>query len=94
MITVGMNYQVRDGKQAIFENAFNKVLTAMQGMPGHAQSFLYRDVNHPLSYLIVSEWSDRQAFEAFVASDTFRNVVTWGKEQILTARPKHEIYEK
>ncbi|HEY3243023.1 MAG TPA: antibiotic biosynthesis monooxygenase [Phycisphaerae bacterium] len=94
MITVGMNYQVRDGKQSVFENAFNKVLHAMQGMPGHMQSFLYRDVNDPLSYLIVSEWNDRQAFDAFIASDAFRNVANWGKEQILTARPKHEIYEK
>ncbi len=94
MITVGMNYQVREGKQAVFENAFNKVLNAMNGMPGHDKSFLYRDVNNPLSYLIISDWSDRKAFDAFIASDAFRSVANWGKEEILTGRPKHEVYER
>lgn len=93
MITVGMNYKVLEGKNHLFESVFNKVLGVMQDIKGHAQSFLYRDVNDSQSYLIVSEWSDRTAFDAFVASERFRNVVNWGKEEVLAARPKHEIYE-
>jgi heme-degrading monooxygenase HmoA len=53
---------------------------------------MYRDINDALSYLIVSQWSDKGAFDAFIASDTFKNVANWGKEQILSARPKHEVY--
>jgi heme-degrading monooxygenase HmoA len=94
MITVGMNYKVLAGKETIFENAFRGVLKAMAGVQGHQVSHLYRDVDEPRSYLIVSEWESRGTFDAFVASDTFKKVVSWGKEQILAERPRHEIYEK
>ncbi len=92
MITVGMNYDVLDGKQALFESVFEKVLSVMNGMPGHTQSRLYREVHSTTRYLIISEWSDRGAFDAFIQSDRFRGVTNWGKEQVLAARPRHEIY--
>ncbi len=94
MITVGMDYRVLAGKEHTFENAFRGVLKAMADMPGHTGSRLYRDVQDERSYLIVSEWSDRDAFEAFVGSEKFRQVTDWGKEQILAARPVHTVYEK
>ena len=92
MITVGMNYQVIEGKQQQFEKVFAKVLEVMQAMKGHGESHLYRDVAKANSYLIISEWTDETAFDAFTRSDRFRTVVDWGKEQILAGRPKHEIY--
>ena len=92
MITVGMNYEILEGKEALFEKAFQSVLQVMQGMPGHQHSFLYTDVHKPGSYLILSEWSDRTAFDAFIRSERFAKVVTWGKEQILASRPRHQIY--
>ncbi len=93
MITVGMNYEIIEGKQEEFEAVFAKVLQLMQDMDGHRESNLYRHVIRPNSYLIVSEWTDRDAFEDFTRSDRFRNVVDWGKKQILASRPRHEIYE-
>jgi heme-degrading monooxygenase HmoA len=45
-------------------------------------------------YLIVSDWADRGAFDAFIGSEAFRSVANWGKEQILAGRPTHEIYER
>jgi heme-degrading monooxygenase HmoA len=93
MITVGMNYEIIEGKQQEFEAVFAKVLQVMQDMDGHRESNLYRHVTRPNSYLIVSEWTDRSAFEDFTRSDRFRNVVDWGKKQILASRPHHEIYE-
>ncbi len=93
MITVGMNYEVLEGKEEVFEKAFNNVLGVMEEMAGHAESHLYKDVNAPRSYLIVSEWNDRTAFESFIRSEQFAKVTNWGKEQILAGRPKHEIYE-
>ena len=93
MITVGMNYEILEGKEEIFEKAFANVLKAMKEMKGHERSFLFRDVHKKNSYLIISEWSNRGTFDAFVQSDRFANVVTWGKEQILASRPRHQIYE-
>ena len=92
MVTIGMNYEVLPGKEETFENAFNKVVQAMRGIAGHGDTHMYREINDPRQYLIVSQWNDKGAFDAFIASDTFRNVANWGKEQILAGRPKHEVY--
>ena len=92
MITVGMNYRVLPGKGEVFEKAFDAVLKAMRDMEGHEESHLYRDVHDPQSYLIHSEWTSEEAFNAFIRSDKFAKVVTWGKEQVLEGRPQHQIY--
>jgi heme-degrading monooxygenase HmoA len=93
MITVGMNYLVLPGKEETFEVAFRGVLKAMEAQPGHTESHLWRDTDHPQSYLITSEWSDRAAFDGFIRSEQFRKIANWGKEQILAGRPHHQIYE-
>lgn len=92
MITVGMNYKVIPGKDEQFTSVFAKVLTIMGEMAGHGETHLYRDVFSEHDYLIVSEWSDESAFDAFIASERFKNVTDWGKSNVLTGRPKHEIY--
>ncbi len=92
MITVGMNYDVIEGKQGEFEKVFAKVHDIMKQMEGHGESHLFLEVGTPSSYLIISEWSDETAFDAFISSEQFKSVVDWGKAQILSARPKHEIY--
>lgn len=94
MITVGMNYVVLANKEKLFEDVSKAVLDLVKDMPGHSRSDLYRDVFDPQRYLIISDWSDRAAFDAFVASDKFRQVTSWGKEQVLAGRPSHEFYEK
>lgn len=94
MITVGMNYQVLPGKEQAFEQVFQAVLAKMQEMDGHSESHLYKDAFDSQRYLIVSDWSDRAAFDGFIGSEQFRSVADWGKEQILAGRPTHEYYEK
>ena len=93
MVTIGMNYMMLPGKGKIFEDMFGKVLIVMKEMEGHSKSFLYCDVNNKQSYLIVSEWNSEDAFDAFIASEKFKNVVDWGKENILAARPSHQVYK-
>jgi heme-degrading monooxygenase HmoA len=93
MVTIGMNYKVLPGKEETFESAFRKVIHAMRGITGHTQSKMFRDIDDAQSYVILSEWSDRGAFDAFIASETFRNVANWGKENILAGRPAHTYYE-
>ncbi|MEK6644904.1 MAG: antibiotic biosynthesis monooxygenase family protein [Planctomycetota bacterium] len=93
MVTIGMNYKVLPGKEENFETAFRAVIHAMRGITGHTQSKMFRDIDDAMSYVILSEWSDRGAFDAFIASETFRNVANWGKENILAGRPAHTYYE-
>jgi len=94
MITVGMYYDVRPGKEREFEAMFEKVIEALAGQPGHKESFLYQRVKKPNSYAILSEWDDQQAFTAFITSETFRSVANWGKAEILETRPRHKVYGK
>ncbi len=93
MITVGMNYHVIAGKQQDFEDKFAAVIGALNAAPGHTSSILWKDVADNASYLITSEWSDEEAFKAFISSTAFREVTNWGKEQILSGRPQHKVYK-
>lgn len=92
MITVGMNYEVRPGKESTFEEGFRKVLGVMAGTEGHVRSRLYRDIDAPGSYLIHSEWKDKESFSAFIRSQAFADVTRWGSMEILAGRPSHKVY--
>lgn len=92
MVTIGMNYKVIPGKEPVFERAFLQVLSALKEAPGHTESHLYKDIEAPNSFLIVSEWNSKEAFDSFIRSEAFAKVTTWGKEQILMGRPKHQVY--
>ncbi len=93
MVTVGMNYRVLPGKQQEFEQKFAAVLEALKAAPGHTASHLWRDVADDASYLITSEWSDEQAFASFIQSQAFKDVTSWGREEILADRPRHKVYK-
>ncbi|WP_417387889.1 antibiotic biosynthesis monooxygenase family protein [Gimesia sp.] len=93
MITVGMNYHVISGKQELFEEKFASVLAALNTAEGHDNSHLWKDVADDASYMITSEWSDEQAFKDFIQSEAFHAVTNWGKEEILSDRPRHKIYK-
>lgn len=92
MVTVGMNYEVLAGKESAFESVFDSVLGLMKSLPGHEETQLFRAVASPQSYLIVSRWRDRGAFDAFIKSPQFLKVTEWGKSQVLAGRPRHEVY--
>lgn len=92
MITIGMNYDVIPGKEGEFESAVQGVMNALNKATGHARSLLYRDCAQDNSYLIMSEWTDETAFHAFVGSEAFHNVASWGTNNILSDRPRHQLY--
>jgi heme-degrading monooxygenase HmoA len=92
MITVGMNYEVREGKEHPFEKKFLQVIKVMAATPGHRTTGLYRDVFQTHKYLIVSDWETKEAFDAFIASDVFKSTTDWGTEHILAGRPRHQVY--
>jgi heme-degrading monooxygenase HmoA len=92
MTTIGMNYQVLAGKEKEFEHAFLAVLQKLQGVAGHVDSKLYQDVASQGSYLIFSQWQSKSDFDAFVKSEAFAKVTSWGKAEILRGRPLHTVY--
>ncbi len=104
MVTIGMNYFVRDGKEEVFEAACAKVIDLMTEIDGHDESDIYRRVDARVNsrlnergnpvYLVVSRWANEQAFQAFVSSDAFKKVTDWGKLNILTGPPKHTTYHE
>lgn len=94
MVTIGLYYDVIAGKGKDFEGKFKAVVDAMQGMPGHKLSYLYHKVDDADSYLIVSEWDDQETFLAFIRSDAFKSVTTWGRENVLRGPPRHKIYPR
>ena len=88
-----MNYYVLPGKEQVFEDACKNVVETMNGIDGHDESHFYREVtSEEATYLIVSRWQSEDAFQAFVASDAFKKVTNWGKENILSRRPSHTTY--
>ena len=92
MTTVGMHYDVIPGKEAEFVEGFLKVLDHLKTVAGHVESHLYEDVQSKGSYVIMSEWQSKESFEAFIHSEAFKNVTSWGKSQILRGRPRHKVY--
>jgi heme-degrading monooxygenase HmoA len=95
MVTIGMNYRVRAGRERVFEEAFQRVLEALRGAEGHADSRLYRSVGEDArEYLIVSRWGSETAFQDFVRSERFRKVTSWGSENVLEGPPHHVTYHE
>jgi len=94
LVTIGMNYSVLAGKEKIFEDACARVVEAMAGIEGHDESHIYQRLGDEPVYLIVSRWASEDAFQAFIASDQFRKVTDWGKENILAGRPRHTTYRE
>ena len=94
MVTIGMNYQVLPGKESVFEAACHRVLETMAAATGHDNSRIYRNIDAAGEYLIVSRWNDESAFQAFVQSDAFKKVTSWGRENILAGRPSHTTYRE
>jgi heme-degrading monooxygenase HmoA len=92
MTTIGMHYEVVPGKEEEFERGFLGVLEHLKTVPGHVESHLYEDVASVGSYVILSEWTTREDFERFLHSDAFKQVVAWGKAEILRSRPRHKVY--
>ena len=89
-----MYYDVIPEKAELFTTKFREVIALLNSMKGHKETFLYQKVDDPFSFAILSEWDDRQAFLDFVGSDTFRQVTSWGREQVLRNAPRHKIYPK
>ncbi len=87
-----MHYEVIAGKEQEFERGFLDVIEHLKTVAGHTDSHMYEDVASVGSYVILSQWETKEAFEAFIHSDAFKKVVAWGKAEMLRSRPRHKVY--
>jgi heme-degrading monooxygenase HmoA len=92
MTTIGMHYDVLPGKEEEFKSGFLKVIDHLKTVDGHVDSHLYESVASRGSFLIQSQWTTQEAFTAFLRSDAFKQVTSWGKAEILRGRPVHKVY--
>ena len=92
MTTIGMHYDVVPGKEEEFEQGFLKVLEHLRTLPGHVDSHMYEDVASIGSYVIMSQWETKEAFEKFIHSPEFAKVAAWGRAEMLRGRPRHKVY--
>lgn len=93
MVTFGLNYDVKPGREKEFEEVTLKTIEAMQGVQGHRETRLYRDVTEPTSYMIYSDWETREDFMAFIQSEAFKSVQAGGRD-MLSEPPRHNVYVK
>ena len=92
MITVGLYYDVKPGKENVFEEKFEEVLGVLASQAGHKVSHLYHQVKRHNSYAILSEWDNQEDFVSFIQSDLFKQVTNWGLDEVLECRPTHKVY--
>ena len=94
MITVGMDYEIFPEKEEIFLEKFKGVIELLNTMDLHHTTRLYKDAFSPRpSFLVISEWETREGFLGFIKSDVFKQTTDWGQEGILSARPRHKVYQ-
>src|SRR5258708_20335675 len=94
MTTIGMHYDVIPGKEEEFEKGFLGVLALLKTLPGHVESHMYEDIESKGSYVILSQWETKEAFEKFTHSPAFGKAVAWGKAEILLIRPPLSVDEE
>lgn len=94
MTTIGMHYDVLPGKEAEFEEGFQRTIEQLKSVAGHVESQLFARVGSIGSYLILSRWETELDFQTFLRSDTFKQVTSWGRAEILRGRPRHQIFNE
>ncbi|WP_052090778.1 FAD-dependent oxidoreductase [Modestobacter caceresii] len=60
-----LRMRVREGCEEQFEDAWRTAAVQIAGEPGNVRQELMRDADDPRTFLIVGEWADRAAADAF-----------------------------
>ncbi len=92
MISVGLYYEVKAGREKEFEEAFRMVREQLAKSDGLTLAHLYKRVDKPNSYQIYSEWKSLEHFRRFISSEAFRSVTRSGLE-LLESLPRNKVYE-
>ncbi len=72
MITVANRIPVNPDFHEAFEARFRERAGLVDGMPGFVSHQVLRPTKSGDPYVVLTFWEDREAFEAWTASDAFR----------------------
>ena len=90
---IAMNrFQIAPGQEDAFEEAWRRRESHLDGVPGFLSFWLLRGPEG--DFISCSRWESEAAFNAFVASDAFKKVTSWGKQNILAGPPRHTTYRE
>jgi|ECHnycMinimDraft_1075156.scaffolds.fasta_scaffold00217_6 Uncharacterized enzyme involved in biosynthesis of extracellular polysaccharides len=89
MINVGINYKVKKGREIEFEERFREVVRHV-GNSGMLEAKIYKNVEDPSDYLIITKWESLESFRKFINSLDYKETVEYGKS-ILEKRPVHFV---
>jgi heme-degrading monooxygenase HmoA len=68
--------KIRPEEEAKFEAAYQQVTRKVKGTPGHLRDELLRDADEPGSYILLSEWENKEAFLAWENAPIHKQTTT------------------
>ncbi len=91
VVTLGLQYAVKPEREEEFLERVAAVNMFVQSLRGHRETVLAKVVSQPCTYLVLSAWTDEQAFLAFLRSDMFNATKAWGRD-VLEEVPRHTFW--
>lgn len=68
MVRATLYMKVKDGRGEDFERAWHEIAEEVRKAPGNLRQALSRDPDDPDSFVVTSDWDDREAFGRFERS--------------------------
>jgi quinol monooxygenase YgiN len=68
MVRTTLYMKVKDGRGDDFERAWRAIAEEVRKTPGNLRQALTRDPEDPDSFVVTSDWTDRETFGAFERS--------------------------
>ena len=90
VVTLGLQYAVKPEREEEFLEKVAEVNMFVQSLRGHRETVLAKVVGQPCTYLLLSAWTDEQAFFTFLRSDAFSATKAWGRD-VLEEFPHHSF---
>ena len=92
MIVVMNRIHVTEGREAEFEETFNRQDRAVDLMPGFLDLQVLRPVEGR-TYVVMTRWKSREAFDVWTQSEAFINAHRRQSPGLVDERPTLEIYD-
>ena len=94
MMTIGLQYEVRQGKEDQFKKVFAGVIVTLPKMHGHVATRLFEDVLEPGNFLLMSRWKLLRDFKTFARGEGFQRISEWAKAELFRGEPRQQVYKE